>query len=48
MTKQGDARWIGGLTKVTVYPMCQFAPKDCGPWHCNTEFKWIPGGKIPG
>ena len=28
----GDARWIGGLTKVVIYS----APKGCSPCHSNT------------
>ena len=29
----GDTRWIGGLTKVAIYP----APKGCGPCHSATR-----------
>ena len=29
----GDARWIGGLTTVVIYP----APKGCRPCHSHTE-----------
>ena len=30
-----DARWIGGLTKVAVYP----APNGCSPCHSGMRFK---------
>ena len=39
------AGWIGGLTKVVIYPMC--ALKDCSPCHSDTGFEWIQGGKLP-
>ena len=48
MTFLGDAGCIGGLTKVTIYPMCLFAPKDFGPCHSNTGFEWIQVGKLHG
>ena len=31
VTAVGDARWIGGLTKVVTYP----APEGCGPYHSH-------------
>ena len=32
MMAVGDARWIGGLTKVAIYP----APKGYSPCHSST------------
>ena len=29
----GDARWIGGLTKVAIYP----TPNGCSPCHSSTR-----------
>ena len=35
----GDARWIGGLTKVVIYP----TPKVCGLCHPGTKSKGYKG-----
>ena len=40
----GDARWIGGLTKVVIY----LTLKGCSLCHSNTVVWGIQGGKLPG
>ena len=39
----GDVRWIGGLTKVAIYP----TPKGCSPCHSSTGSKGYKVANYP-